>query len=156
MTINMIKTLINLFSLQLIKNNNKQTGFSLLELMVALVIVAILAAIAAPSFTTMISNNRMLSQAQDMTGGFKLARSEAIKRGTAVTLCPSSNGTSCIDNSSLDSGWIVFVDNSNPGVVNTGEEIITYRNQVASGSISVSFSGGIKYLRFSSQGYLSN
>jgi len=146
----MKNTFINILGLK------KQSAFSLIELMVALVIVAILAAIAAPSFTTMISNNRMLSQAQDMTGGFKLARSEAIKRGTAVTLCPSSNGTSCIDNSSLDSGWIVFVDNSNPGVVNTGEEIITYRNQVASGSISVSFSGGIKYLRFSSQGYLSN
>jgi len=146
----MKNTFINIWGLK------KQSAFSLIELMVALVIVAILAAIAAPSFTTMISNNRMLSQAQDMTGGFKLARSEAIKRGTAVTLCPSSNGTSCIDNSSLDSGWIVFVDNSNPGVVNTGEEIITYRNQVASGSISVSFSGGIKYLRFSSQGYLSN
>jgi len=153
----MKKTFRNIYGLK------KQTAFSLIELMVALVIVAILAAIAAPSFTTMISNNRMLSQAQDMTNGFKLARSEAIKRGTAVSICPSSTGNSCEDSSSLDNGWIIFVDNSNPGVVDnsnmvttTGGEIIRYRNQVASGSISVSFSDGVKYLRFSSQGYLSN
>jgi len=142
----------------------RQTAFSLIELMVALAIVAILAAIAAPSFTTMISNNRLLSQAQDMTGGLKLARSEAIKRGTAVSLCPSNNaGDDCEDSPSLKKGWIVFIDNdANPGKIDNsakataGGDIIRYRNQVASGSISIKFNGEIKYLRFSSQGYLSN
>lgn len=138
-------------------------GFSLIELMVALVIIAILAAIALPSFTEMISNNRILSQAQDMTNGFKLARSEAIKRGTAVSICPSANGTACSGSNSLDAGWIIFIDSATPGVVGnsahvttTGGEIITYRNQTGSGTVTVTLPSGINYLRFSSQGFLSN
>lgn len=151
----MKNTLFTLFGLRLINNKN-QTGFSLLELMAALAIIAILAAIAVPSFTEMISNNRILSQAQNMTNGLKLARSEAIKRGTAVSICPSTDGTSCSATASLDAGWIIFIDNSNPGVVNAGERIITYRNQTGGGTVTASFGGGRLFLRFSSQGFLTN
>jgi type IV fimbrial biogenesis protein FimT len=148
--------------INLLKIKTKQSGFSLLELMVALAIVAILAAIAFPSFTTMISDNRMLTSAQDITNSLQFARSEAIKRGTAVTLCPSTNGTSCSATASLDAGWIIFIDNTTPGVVDNSNnvndaspgDIIVYRNQQSGGSVSVKFEAGRTYLRFSSQGFL--
>ena len=154
--------LITCANLAFSKKTKYQTGFSLIELMIALVIIAILAAIATPSFNEMISNNRILSQAQDMTNGFKLARSEAIKRGSAVSVCPSTNGTACSGSNSLDAGWIIFIDSTGPGVVENsanhtaGGDIITYRNQTGSGSVTVTLPSGINYLRFSSQGFLSN
>lgn len=86
-------------------------GFSLLELIIALAIVAILSAIAIPSFSTIIMKATLASQARELLGGAVLARSEAIKRSQVVTLCASNNGTSCTDDS-WASGWLVIgIDN---------------------------------------------
>ncbi|QID17194.1 prepilin-type N-terminal cleavage/methylation domain-containing protein [Nitrogeniibacter mangrovi] len=66
-------------------------GFTLIELMVTLAVAAILAAIAAPSFTRMIEDNRITTQANDLLTGIASARSEAIKRGVSVTITPKTN-----------------------------------------------------------------
>lgn len=62
-------------------------GFSLIELMVAVAILAILLALAVPSFQDMIQRNRVRTAAADLTTGLNLARAEAIKRGLSVSLC---------------------------------------------------------------------
>lgn len=139
-----------------------QLGFSLLELMVVLAIIAILAAIAVPSYTTFITNNRLLSTTNDLMGVIRLARSEALKRGTSVSFCPSANGSSCTNSNQLNSGWVIFIDSSTPGVVDDsalavdGGDIIVYRDKDNSISTKASFPVGTTYLRYSSQGYLTN
>lgn len=62
-------------------------GFSLIELMVAVAILAILLALAVPSFQDMIQRNRVRTAAADLTDSLNLARSEAIKRGSSTRLC---------------------------------------------------------------------
>lgn len=72
----------------------RQRGYTLLELMVTLGIVAILAGVAVPSFNDFIRTQRLRSVASDLNTTFQLARSEAVKRNADVTV------------SRVGSGWV--------------------------------------------------
>ncbi|MBI3901542.1 MAG: GspH/FimT family pseudopilin [Nitrosomonadales bacterium] len=61
-----------------------QQGFSAIELMVGIVIVSILLALAAPSFSSWVSNNRIRAAGESMLNGLQLARSEAVRRNTQI------------------------------------------------------------------------
>ncbi|MBQ0796602.1 GspH/FimT family pseudopilin [Zhongshania sp.] len=67
----------------------RQRGYTLLELMVTLGIVAILAGVAVPSFNGFIQTQRLRSAANDLTTSFNLARSESVKRNVDVLMAPS-------------------------------------------------------------------
>lgn len=83
-------------------------GYSLLEALMVIAVLSILLAIAVPAADEWITSSRMTSQANDLVADLLLARSEAGARGVAVTLCPSSNGTTCIAGSNdWSSGRIV-------------------------------------------------
>lgn len=68
-------------------------GFTLVELMVAVAILGVLAAFAAPSFRDMLVNERVKSASFEVTAALTLARSEAIKQNGSVTLTPTSGTT---------------------------------------------------------------
>ena len=85
-------------------------GFTLIELMVAILVLGILLGVAVPSFREAALSSRLTGYANDLVASAQLARSEAIKRNAAVTLCASKNGTTCgIDaGSGWEAGWIVL------------------------------------------------
>lgn len=83
-----------------------QQGFTLIELMVTISVMSILLMMAVPSFNEGMLGNKLRSYANSLVAGTHLARSEAIKRNTQVTLCVSSNGTSC-GTGGWEQGWIV-------------------------------------------------
>lgn len=83
-------------------------GFSLPELMIVIVIIAILLAIGIPSYQYVISSNRISYEVNDLRSHIELARSEAQKRGLTVLLCPSSDGSSCNDSTDWTTGWIIY------------------------------------------------
>jgi prepilin-type N-terminal cleavage/methylation domain len=70
--------------------NHRIVGFTLLELMVAIIIVSVLAALAGPSFSNLIANQRAKRVASDMFGSLLIARSEAITRNANVTMSQKS------------------------------------------------------------------
>jgi len=103
------------------QNTPYQQGFTLIEVLITVAIASILLSLAAPSFSTMVKNNRISASVSEFAGFLYLARSEAIKRGTNVTVCKSSNGSSCATTGNWDQGWIIFEDPNDNGVVDTSE-----------------------------------
>lgn len=83
-----------------------QHGFTLIELLVTISIFAILAAIAVPAFDSIALSSKLNSIANNFVGSAQLARSEAIKRNATVTLCASSDGSTCTG--AWKDGWIVL------------------------------------------------
>lgn len=66
-----------------------QRGFTLIELMVTIAILSILLTVGIPNFQTIRDANRVTGAANEFTAALHLARSEAIRRGVDVRLCPS-------------------------------------------------------------------
>ena len=97
-------------------------GFTLIELLVVLAILVIGTGIAAPQMTKMMGSNRIQTEASALQGDMQFARTEAIKRGSWVSLCPSSDGLTCVTANTWHSGWIVFADANGNGVYDSATD----------------------------------
>lgn len=83
-------------------------GFTLIELMVTLAVLAIILGIAIPSFSSMIRDNRIGSLSLELQGAIQLARSEAVKRRVNVIICRrNAAGNNCENGTDWASGWLV-------------------------------------------------
>jgi len=87
-------------------------GFTLIELLMTLVVAGIVVAFAVPAFTDTIRNNRLTTQTNELITALNVARSEAIKRRSNVTVCVSSDQATCTAGG-WQAGWIVRNDSTN-------------------------------------------
>src|SRR5690606_661000 len=85
-------------------------GFSLIELMVVVAIVAILAVVAYPALGSVINSNRLSSHANEMVASLQLARSEAIRRNATVSVCGSTDGSTCVTSAGAWASWLTVLD----------------------------------------------
>ena len=128
-------------------------GFTLIEMLMTIAVAAILMGIAIPSFRYITNANRIASEINGLLGDLQLARAQAIKEGRTVTVCQSSNNTTCTnDSNNWQSGWIVFSDPTNVGVYDVGETYIR-KQKPFSGSDSFTSTNSVSVITFNREGY---
>jgi len=111
-------------------------GFTMIEMMVSIAVLVILAMIAVPSFREASLSSQLRSAANDFIASANFARSEAIKRGNAVTLCVSADGLSC-GTGGWEQGWIVL----------SGTNVLQHESAAPNG-FKVSAAGSVATLIF--------
>jgi len=98
-------------------------GVTLLELLIALTIGALLVMLALPAYGDWIADYRLMNHARALSGSMYAARSEAIKRGYRVDLCKSADLVQC-GGTGWNQGWIMYVDQNLDGRVDPGEPVL--------------------------------
>lgn len=111
----------------------RQKGFTLVELIVTVSLAAIVLMFAVPSFSELISNTRLTTLTNDLVTHIHLARSEAVKRRMAITLCSSDDGATCSGNTDWGAGWILFTDRGKDRSIDTDDELIRVKSETESG-----------------------
>ena len=118
-----------------------KNGFTLIELMITIAVLAILLAVGMPSFQSVITSNRMTSQTNNFLAELALARSESIKRGIRVSICSSADITvatpSCANSPTWGTGWIIFTDSAGVAGTRDGTDTVLRVGDTPRGEITL-------------------
>ncbi len=106
-------------------------GFTLVELAVTLAVAVIVLAIALPGYQSFVDNQRIRATTHRLVAHLQLARSESVKSGRRVALCPSSNGTTCAEGFDWTAGFILFRDRNHDRDRQPDEHLIRVQGKAA-------------------------
>ena len=129
-----------------------ERGITLLEMVTGMGIVAVLASIAIPSYKYVTNANRIAAEVNGLLGDMQYARAEAMKEGSTVTVCVSSDGATCAGTTTWQSGWIVFSDVNGDATVDAGDTVLRVQSAFA-GSDTFLASNAASYVMFNREGF---
>lgn len=128
-------------------------GFSLIELLVAVVVTGVLLGLAVPIYRDWIATTEMMNEAQHLANSMNRARAEAINGGFRVNLCQTAGGRQCVDAGTWEGGWMLFIDNNRNGEVDDGEKVLWIEEKATPG-ITLAANGPLKhYVSYTSLGH---
>jgi type IV fimbrial biogenesis protein FimT len=122
----------------------KEVGFTLVELLTVVTIVAVLGLLATPFLSNAGLNGTLTASANNLVAAVNMARTEAVKRNATITLCMSADGTSCAASGNWAQGWIV----------KNGSTVLYYQSSAPTG-FKISDSGSAITISFPPYGLLS-
>jgi prepilin-type N-terminal cleavage/methylation domain-containing protein len=135
------------------------SGFTLIEVLTIMLVVAVLASVGLPGMTRMLEGNRLSANTNRLVSSLYAARSEAVKRNTDVVICTRNNaGDGCDAGEYWNNGWIVFVDDDKHGdpgygVYNDDDADEVLLNLVEKSDTGMVFKAGAsKNIRFTGEG----
>lgn len=126
-------------------------GFSFIELMVSITILAIITGISIPSFATFIARNKVTTQTNALFESLYLARSYAISQQQNVHVCHLSNSDSMqcstqrSHNTSWSNGWMVFADLNKDNEFSSDDELIHIMQSNASANVVFNQRGRLRF-----------
>jgi type IV fimbrial biogenesis protein FimT len=133
--------------------NSMRRGFSLIELMMALVIFGVLLAIAPAAYRDWIASQQLANHAHFFADTLDIARSEAIKHGYRVNVCKSIDRRQCTTRGGWESGWIMYVDENHDGDIDSDEQVLR-REGAAGDGITVQANHPVaNYVSYTSLGH---
>jgi type IV fimbrial biogenesis protein FimT len=126
-------------------------GMTLIELMVALAVAAVIVALGAPTMLRMLARHAIAAQADELQDAVRIGRNEAMKRGGPVVLCrtDASNTSHCAGSAGSWQTWLLFADVARTGTFAGGDPILRQHLDV-SGRMTVV--GDAASVRFESTG----
>ena len=131
-----------------------QTGFTLYELLITLLIVGVVLSYGIPNLSEFTMNSRMTSTANDLHASFYMARSEAARAKTNITICASANSMDANADcgGTWDQGYIVFVDD-NGDIARAGatETVLRAHPEIAEG-VMLAFANDATFFSFAATG----
>ena len=131
-------------------------GFSLMEMLIVISVVAVLLALAIPTFKFVTQSNRSTSEINGLLSNLQLARAEAIKEGQTVSVCPSIDGVSCSGASNAwQTGWLVFSDTGIIGTID-GTDFVVRMQNAFTGTDSLQTDHNVSVITFSREGFAMN
>ena len=126
-----------------------QRGLTLIELMIALAVAAVILTSAVPAFGRFMQENRITATTNHLISHLQYARHEAVFRNAYVAACPSTDGDQCTGGNRWDEGWIVYVDHSNNGQPDRPDDVLRV---VGADERTVMHSAGRFRVRFQGHG----
>lgn len=124
-------------------------GFTLIELIVAIAVLAIMVTWAVPSFQQFTARNEVAAEVMRLKSALAVARSSAVARGITVTVCPSTDQDTCTNDNW--SGRLVVVAGRASGGDISGEEVL--RVLESRGGTAITYRKDSRPVRYSAQGW---
>jgi type IV fimbrial biogenesis protein FimT len=101
-------------------------GMTVVELLIIVAALAVVILLAVPGSSMLVEHYRLKAASSNLVEGLNLARGEALRRGSTVRVCPSSNGRFCRSDGDWAQGWLVYTDGNGDSVVQDIELIQAY------------------------------
>ena len=124
----------------------QQQGFTAIELLVTMAVVAILLAVGVPALQNYSWNLRMKTAMDTLQTDLVLARGRAISLNIQTVICPATGADGCSGDSDWQKGWIVFTDLNGDRRRQAGEPLLKQSGEVE--FINISSSRSRRNLRF--------
>lgn len=135
-------------------DKRSQHGFTLYELMITVTIVGVILTFGIPNLTAFTQNSRMTSSANDLHAAFHLARSEAARARTNITICASADpmgaGSDC--DGTWDQGYIVFIDDNGDRARAGANETVLRAHPPADTGVMLRIANNATYFMYASTG----
>ena len=143
---------------------NRDSGFTLIELMVSMAVIVVLLTVGVPSFKDFVKNNRVIAETGKVIIAMQVIRSEAVKRGTRSVICASTDQATCSASTDWTTGWITFSDLNQDATLNGDGSCTTEAEQLTKECIlrinnpleNVTLTGGANFVQFLPSGLAAN
>ena len=133
--------------------SRNQTGFTLYEVLTTMLIVGVVLSLGIPNMQSFRQNSRMTAAANELHSSFHLARTEATRAKTPITICASADSMAVLPTCSggLAAGWVIFEDRDGDITIDAGEAVLR-RFPAVENDIVINTTGPDDYFSFAATG----
>jgi type IV fimbrial biogenesis protein FimT len=135
-------------------SRTNQHGFTIYELLITMLMIGIILSIGVPSMSTFTKNSRMTGTANDLHASFQLARSEAARSKSNITICASANSmdAAAACGGAFADGWIIFIDLNGDLTRGGGGENILRAHPAIPVGLTIATNAGADYFGYAPSG----